>query len=582
MGRRRNAADLFCECLSNLGVEVVFGVPGTQSLALYESMRGARFRTVTACSEAGALWMANGYYRASGRPGVGVTIGGPGFALGLPGLAEARSDSAALLHVVCTAEKKAGKSFQFQELDTNAISSGVAKSVHRISSPEILWNTVSAAYRESVNDEPGPVVLDFPAPVMKSDASSSLKDSEGIHPPGPPLDADTINNIITKLAGSRKPVLMIGQGAADSAREVVRLAESLNAPVITNCSGRGIVPDSHRLLVCSDFSGWGVDSINELMAESDCIVVLGCKLSHNGSSGYELLLPIEKSIRIDASREVLDTNYRVSIALHGDLRRVIPVLLNGIGGLRAKSGGWAEPDVSAWKKRFAEERRESVPQTTEPDLSGMTGVGELFDRLGKILPDDAIVVTDCGLHQILVRRSMATNRPRGLIVPSDFQSMGFGIPAAIGARFGAPARPVVAIIGDGGLAVTGFELLTAVREELDLVVIVFCDGFLGQIRAEQLRGYGRDFGTFVGNISVDKFAESIGAGYVELRDKFPARLEAAINMKGVRVLALPLKDTPQARTMAFERSIKSRVRDFPGVDELRKVARKLRKRSSGN
>jgi len=119
VGHRRNAADLFCECLSSLGVEVVFGVPGTQSLALYDAMRRARFRTLTACSEAGALWMANGYYRASGRPGVGVTIGGPGFALGLPGLAEARSDSAALLHVVCTAEKKSGRSFQFQELDIN-------------------------------------------------------------------------------------------------------------------------------------------------------------------------------------------------------------------------------------------------------------------------------------------------------------------------------------------------------------------------------------------------------------------------------------------------------------------------------
>lgn len=526
--------------------------------------------------------MANGYYRASGRPGVGVTIGGPGFALGLPGLAEARSDSAAVLHVVCTAEKKPGRSFQFHELDINATSSRVAKSVHRISSPEILWHTVSKAYRETVDDEPGPVVLDFPAPDMKSDAPSRGKDAEGLHPPRPSLDADTVNRIIAKLAVSRKPVLMIGQGAVDAAGEVVRLAESLNAPVITNCSGRGIVPDSHRLLVCSDFSGWGVDFVNELLVESDCVAVLGCKLSHNGSSGYELLLPIEKTIRVDASREALEANYRVDIALLGDLRSVIPILLKGIGGLRARSGGWAEPDVSAWKKRFAEKRRESVPQATEPDLPGVTGVEELFDRMGKILPDDAIVVTDCGLHQILARRSIATNRSRGLIVPSDFQSMGFGVPAAIGARFGAPARPVVAIVGDGGLAVTGFELLTAVREGLDLVVIVFCDGYLGQIRADQLRGFGVDFGTVVGKIDLEKFSGSVGARYVELRDGFQAGLEAAFNMTGVRVLGLPLKDTPQLRAMALERSIKSRVRDVPGVDELRKLARKLRMRSSGN
>jgi len=212
----------------------------------------------------------------------------------------------------------------------------------------------------------------------------------------------------------------------------------------------------------------------------------------------------------------------------------------------------------------------------------VTGVEELFDQMGKILPDDAIVVTDCGLHQILARRSMATNRPRGLIAPSDFQSMGFGVPAAIGARYGAPARPVVAIIGDGGLAVTGFELLTAVREGLDLVVIVFCDGYLGQIRVDQLRGFGVDFGTVVGKIDLEKFSGSVGARYVELRDGFQAGLEAAFSMTGARVLGLPLKDTPQVRAMALHRTVKNRVRDAPGVSELRRLARKLRKRSSGN
>ena len=166
------------------------------------------------------------------------------------------------------------------------------------------------------------------------------------------------------------------------------------------------------------------------------------------------------------------------------------------------------------------------------------------------------------------------------MVPSDFQSMGFGIPAAVGARFAAPARPVVAIIGDGGLAVTGFELLTAVREGLDLLVIVFCDGYLGQIRAEQLRGFGAEFGTVVGNINLEKFSESVGARYVELRDGFPAGLEAAVNMNGVRVLGLPFRDTQEIRTVALKRSITRRVRDFPGVDGLRKIAQRLRKRST--
>jgi acetolactate synthase-1/2/3 large subunit len=206
---------------------------------------------------------------------------------------------------------------------------------------------------------------------------------------------------------------------------------------------------------------------------------------------------------------------------------------------------------------------------------------EQFYRMGEILPDDAIVVTDCGLHQIIARRSMATNRPSRLIAPSDFQSMGFGIPAAVGAKYGVPGRPVIAMIGDGGLAVTGFELLTAVRENLDLLAIVFCDSYLGQIRADQLKGFGADFGTALGSIALKGFSESVGARYFDLRHGFQKGLAAAVNSKGVRIVDLPLRDTSQARAMALGRSVRSRVRDLPGVSEIRAFARGLRKKPPG-
>lgn len=580
MGPRRNAADSLCECLSRLGVEVVFGVPGTQSLTLYESLRQARFRSVTACSEAGALWMANGYYRATGRPGVAVTIGGPGFALGLPGLAEARNDSAALVHVVCTSDRKSGKAYPLQDLDLAAVSSAVAKTFRRISSAETLWKEVADAFHESLDGEPGPVVIEFPASVAKAEAAPRGPAEESPRAPAVAASSDALNRIVRKLADSRRPVFLIGQGAADVSGDVVRLAESLNAAVVTNCSGHGIVPDSHRMLVCSDFSGWGADLVNELFEAGDCIAVLGCKLSHNGSSGYELVIPAERSIRIDTSQEALDSNYRVGIALRGDLRALVPAILDRVRGPSRDADRWTEREISAWKNRFAERRRESVPNLTRPCAPGVPDVSGFFERLGAVLGHDAIVVTDCGMHQLLVRRSMPVNRARGFIAPSDFQSVGFGIPAAIGARLGAPSRPVVAIVGDGGLAVTGFELLTAVREGLDLTVIVFCDGYLGQIRTEQLKRYGVDFGTALGTMDIEKFAGSLGARYAEIRDEISVELGAALRGNGVCVLGLPMKDTPQLRAAVIERSVKNRVRHFPGMRKLRRIARRARERFS--
>lgn len=576
MGPRRNASDSLCECLSRLGVEVLFGVPGNQSLTLYESMRQARFRSVTACSEAGALWMANGFYRASGRPGVGVTVGGPGFALGLPGLAEAMDDSAALVNVVCTSEGKPGKAYQLQDLDLAAVSSAVAKTFRRISSPETLRKEVTDAFHESLDGEPGPVVIEFPASVAQADAAPRGPAEDSRRSPAVAASSDTLNRIVRKLAESRRPVFLIGQGAADASGDVIRLAESLNAVVVTNCSGHGVVPDSHRLLVCSDFSGWGAGLVNELFEAGDCIAVLGCKLSHNGSSGYELVIPAEKSIRVDTSQEVLDSNYSADIALRGDLRNLVPSILDGVRGSRRGADGWTESKISAWKDRFAERRRESVPNSTKPDVAGVADVSGFFERLGEILHEDTVVVTDSGMHQVIARRSLRVNRPRGLIAPSDFQSVGFGIPAAIGAKLGAPSRPVVAIVGDGGLAVTGFELLTAVREGLDLTVIVFCDGYLGQIRTEQLKRYGVDFGTTLGTIDVEKFAGSVGAEYTAIRGEISAKLLAVFQGSGVRVVGLPMQDTRQLRAAVMERSVKNRVRHFPGVRKLRRIARKAR------
>jgi acetolactate synthase-1/2/3 large subunit len=175
---------------------------------------------------------------------------------------------------------------------------------------------------------------------------------------------------------------------------------------------------------------------------------------------------------------------------------------------------------------------------------------------------------------------MHIETPRGLIVPTDFQSMGFGVGAAIGAALAAPGREIVCITGDGGLAMSGTEILTAVRENLDLMIIVFNDGYLGQIRVEQLKEFGNDFGTSLGNLDIQLFAESVGATYFGLFQDFDENLHAAINLKGVRVVELPLRDSTHLRMQTIKRSVKNQVRSVPDIGKLLFMKRRL-KRNKG-
>jgi acetolactate synthase-1/2/3 large subunit len=577
MYRTQNVADVLCESLHEQGVRTLFGVPGTQSVVLYESLRRSRLRTITACSELNAVFMANGYYRASGEPGVVITIGGPGFTFGLAGLAEARHDSVALLHIVCSSDKKPGKSFQLQDVDVAVISGSVAKSFHRITSPDAVQAVITDAYQETRNGEPSPVVVEIPASVLGQPASPAHSPKSPASRPISAVSDDMVRSLSTRLLASRRPLLLIGHGCAGNAHDTVLLAEMLNAAVVTNCSGRGIIPDDHHLAICSDFTGWGVDLVNELIDSSDCILVLGCKLSHNGTSGFRLRLPPERTIQVDASPQVLGANYAIDLGLVADVPELLPALIQRLKEEKSGSPGWAADEIAAWQSRFHAKRLDSVPKVVEPRISSLKDINAFFDTLQQALPATAAVVTDSGLHQVLTRRLLQIKSPRGLIVPADFQSMGYGIPAAIGAACSVDDRCVVAIIGDGGFAMSGLELSTAVREQIDLLVIVFSDGFLGQIRFEQLKEYGIEFGTRLGTFSVRGIAESVGASFIELKEDATASLRTALDLKGVRVIEVPLKDVPQLKAVATKQLAREFIKQMPGTHSARKLLKKIRK-----
>ena len=525
-----------CRTLETLGVDTVFALPGGQNVALFEALRTSKIRTVVATHELGASFMANGYARSSGRPGVLATIPGPGFTYALTGLAEARLDSTPILHILGSPATGPGRRFQLQALDQKTAAAPFVKHFHEVEPGSSIAAAVGEMYALCRSGEPGPVILQLPSAILGAEAPRP-----GLQParPLPELAAlPGVHAILDRLSRARRPLFFVGQGVFDAARELRELAEGLPAPVITTTSGRGAVPEDHPWVI--PFDRGSSDTLNALAESADLILALGVKFSHNGALGFRLRLPADRLVHVDASPEVLGANYDASLSVVADVPSVLRELLtaHGSAGSPAPSN-WTREEVSRWRLRAYEGTTRAEPRFAS--LLRPTAAG-FFESLRRAMPPESILVLDSGLHQMLARRHFVALQPRSFLLPTDLQSMGFALPAAIGARLARPGSRVVALLGDGGFAMSGLELLTAVRESISVTAIVFNDGQYGLIRKAQMGASGHAHGIQLLNPDFRRMAEAIGARYTRLEGDAESGLREAMGGEGVCVIEVPLEE----------------------------------------
>jgi acetolactate synthase-1/2/3 large subunit len=535
-----------CSTLESLELGPVFCLPGTEIVELLDGLRGSTVGTVVATNELAAAFMALGYARASGRPGLVAAIPGPGLAYTLAGLAEARYDSVPLIVLTGTADPAA-------PFDVGEAASVLAKDVIDPSSADELVSAVQQAHDLAVSGEPGPVVLRLPPPLLRA----------AVDAPGPArrvvpaIGEETLREAADRLAGAARVLVFAGQGAAGAAPEVKRLVERIGAVVLTTTSGRGVVPETHPLSLAFDSPGHGADELNGLIASADVVLVLGCGLNPNGTLGGELEFEAERVIRVDTSEASLERG-PAGLRILGDA----DTFATGVLALlpAADREGWQDDEVSRWRKRLAGAAAGSG--RTEPTVRGAPGdtAAAFFAALRRALPDDGTLALDSGLHQQLARHHFTVLHPGSLLVPADFQSMGYAIPAAIGAKLADPSRPVVALLGDGGLAISGLELLTAAREGLALTVVVFSDGYLNLIRLQQLLRFGRTHGVETASMNVRALAEAVGATYVEVTGDAEDVLAASIAADDLRLVEVIVEDTPWLRRLGAVGTLRRTIR----------------------
>ena len=561
-----NGADLLKGAIESLGVGHVFGLPGTQNVGLFEVLRSARVRTIVATSELAAGFMANGYARTYGRVGVVCAIPGPGFTWALTAIAEARHDSVPL--ILLTGAPEGARPFSLQALDQATMIGPVVKDVLRMTVPGEIATILHRAHALALDGEPGPVAIELPDRLLGAQVHTPDQPlSRGPDPRSPePLQW---NELVEMLGRSTRPLIMAAQGCAFSSAELVAFAERLGAPVATSVSARGVIPETHPLSLAAEPSGPGIAAINAIASRADLVLVLGWKLSHNGSGGFQLKLPPERMVHVDLGVGVLNANYPARLVIRAD----VPTLLRRLLELQLNRSTWSAAEIEACRATAGPD-----PAAVEPVVNGVdpSTPASFFAELRNALPPDGVLSLDSGQHQMLARRHFRVHAPRGFLLPTDFQSMGFGIPAAIGAAVAAPERRVVALVGDGGFAMSGLELATAVRERIPLTVIVFVDESLGLIRLQQYREFGHEFGTRLERLDLSAFARAVGAAYVPLTGNAGPVLRDAVMSDGVTIVEVALGDSASLLKLRTAAAAREAVRAIVPEGLLAQVKRWIR------
>ena len=496
--RRMTGGHAVAAALRAEGVDHVFGIVGTHDCPLFDGVYGdPAFKVVTVRHEQGASLMAAGYARASGKIAACFVVPGPGLTNALTGMGMACSESAPMLvfggqNALAQLEREGG---HFHEL---ANSVKVARSVcgyaTRVAAPGDIPRVIREAMRTMRCGRPRPAYIELPLDVQSAEADVAVLPPERYsRPAGDPAE---VARAAQALRSAQRPLVFAGEGVeiSEASDALVAVAEALGAPVVTSMFGRGAISDRHPLALGD---GWGrLGLYDDVLARADLVLVAGSRIDVVSDPSLGARFP-ERLVQIDIDPLFIGQRRPVEVGIVGDPRLVLEALAAELGGRRRE--GWY--DVTEFRRR----KRAALTDRAEPVLA-------VVDDLRAALPDDTIVVDDLTLVGYWMPLMLETYLPRTLIHPGTYGTLGYSLPAAIGAKLARPERPVVAVCGDGGFLFTLQELATARALALDLVVMIFNDNAFGAIRQFQDRMFGgRHIGAALDNPDFVKLGEAFGA-----------------------------------------------------------------------
>lgn len=566
-----DVASIICQTLLERGVKLVFGLPGTLNVPLLEAFRNSRLRFVTTSHELAASFMAIGCFRRNGKPALLTTIPGPGFTYALSGIAEAAEDSCALIYLLVLPSNRAQKTFFLHDLRHEEIIRSMVKESFNIQRPSEAAEVISRAYDVSLNDEPGPVFVTIPANLIEEPTSLvNIPPGAFSSDDNQRLPKEEVWRCAQELLNSERPLLFIGMGAWKSSSFLHEFCLKHKIPAFCTLSGRGIIPADHAMHLPVDFSYGTPKAFQRFLRKMDCMLALGCKFSHNGTGGYSMMLSGKKIIKVNSCKAHLSANYPPTLAVHARVEKFLPLLAQQLGDFKTR---WTDEELQQLRRDLEKEIRSKAH--VFPSIL-KSPVQDFFAALRQVLPRESVIVTDSGLHQVMTRQFFPVFCPAGLIAPSDFQSMGFALPAALGVALCETKHPVVCLVGDGGFNISALESLTALREKLNLLILVFRDGYFGQIRLQQISRYGVPFGVEFYTPRYRELASALDIKYFKLYLPMSECLRQCLQVEGVKLMEVLLEDSPELSRISLVSSAKAKVRQLVGPASIRSIKKLMK------
>jgi acetolactate synthase-1/2/3 large subunit len=503
----KTGAQILWECLEQQGVTDVFGYPGGAILPAYDALKYSNIHHILVRHEQGATHMADGYARASGRVGVAVATSGPGATNMVTGIATAMLDSSPIVCITGQVGSKLIGSDAFQETDITGVTLPITKHNYLVTRADEVARTISEAFYVARSGRPGPVLVDITKDAQQGtcefDGKPIKPQLPGYRPDLSPT-SEEYKQALELIHSAKRPVILAGHGIilSGAMQEVRTLAERANIPVGLTLLGLGAFPASHPLSL-GMMGMHGEAWLNTTIQEADLLIALGMRFDDRVTGNLKTYAPNAKKIHVEIDRAEINKNVKVDVPLVGDLRAVLRELLPHL----------KQQEHREWIAYIDRMKGETAVRDIQnlPDSGHLYAAHVINDIWRETRGTETIVATDVGQHQMWEAQYYKHEEPRTLITSGGLGTMGFALPAAIGAKVARPNAEVWVVVGDGGFQMTMAELATLVQEKLKIHIAIINNGYLGMVRQWQEFFYDRNYeATPLLNPNFVKLAEAYG------------------------------------------------------------------------
>lgn len=568
----RTGAELVRFALEQLPIRYTFGVPGVHNTELYDSLSfSEKITPVLVTHEGSASFIADGISRTSDDIGCLLIVPAAGVTHAMSGIAEAYLDRIPMLIISGGIRRDSPHSFKLHEWDQHAVLKPTTKKTFLIEDQEDVVETLYEAYRIATEGTPGPVFVEVPVNVQMFKKQVSVPQPFVPRKQEFKLPEGSLSKALKLIQEAKKPGLFVGWGAKEASKELRDLASRLKSPVCTTLQGLSVFPGNHPFHVGMGFGAYSVPAAREAFKDCDLLIAIGTSFSEIPTGSFSMPVP-DKLIHIDINEVVFNKNYSADVCLHGDAKAICQQLeagLNKVGfsGKRESPEGVIRKYKMAYEQEWSDHKGDRVSPY------------RFIKALRKEMNRDGIMVTDDGNHTFLMAELFEVYEPKSFLSPTDFNCMGYAIPAAIGAKLANPDKEVACLVGDGAYLMSFIEILTARKLGLGIVFCVFSDGELSQISQGQEAPYNKKTCSVIGELNLEGTSHATGAKFfcLEEGDHVEKVVQEAFGFarKENQPVILDVKVDYSKQTCFTKGVMKSSFRSFPTREKFRFATRAI-------